>query len=169
VIDFSDQYAFRAAIAGTDAVFSAVGTTRKKTHGDEAAYRKVDFAIPVHAAAYCKETGCPFFLLVSSIGADAGSKNFYLKLKGETENAVIRNGPSTICIFRPSMLLGKRNENRPGESIGKLIMHAFSFMLPRKYRPIHAKQVAAAMIKASKTAIPGVHYYEYSEINNSAV
>jgi uncharacterized protein YbjT (DUF2867 family) len=168
VIDFEDVQAFRSAIAGSDTVFVAVGTTQKKVHGDQAAYRKVDFDIPVNAAKYCRDTGCRQFLLVSSVGADAKAKNFYLKLKGETEEAVIANNLSTICIFRPSMLLGKRNEKRIGESIGKVFMKGISFLLPRKFRPVHAKSVAMAMLKAAKTAQPGVSIFDTSEIKKNS-
>jgi uncharacterized protein YbjT (DUF2867 family) len=163
IIDFESEPAFRSAIEGSNVVFCAIGTTQKKVKGDENAYRKIDFDIPVNAARSCKDTGCNQFFLVSSVGANSKSKNFYLKLKGETENAVIENGPSTIGIFRPSILLGKRNESRPGEAFGKFIMKLFSFVLWgkwKKYKPVEAYVVASSMIVHSKTDLPGVHFYE---------
>jgi uncharacterized protein YbjT (DUF2867 family) len=161
IINFEDSFAFRKAIEGSIAVFSAIGTTQKKVKGDEAAYRKIDFDITVNAARFAKETGCPMFLFVSSVGADANARNFYLKLKGEIEDAVIKTGPPSICIFRPSMLMGDRNESRIGESIGKVLMKTFTFLIPAKYKIIHAENVARAMVKASKTEGAGVHYYDY--------
>ena len=88
LVNFQDYESFKLAIDGSRVVFCAVGTTQQKVKGDEAAYRKVDFDIPVNAARICAETGCEKFLLVSSVGADSQSKNFYLRLKGEVEEAV---------------------------------------------------------------------------------
>jgi len=164
MIDFTDEEAYRKAIAGSDAVFCAVGTTQKKVNGDRSEYRKVDHDIPVSAARFCAETGCPQFLLVSSTGAKAGSSNFYLDLKGEVEDTVAGLGISSVSVFRPSMLLGKRNEFRLGEIIGKAMAVPFSFLMPQKYKPVKARDVAGAMIAASKQGIKGFNIYDYPEI-----
>lgn len=108
VIDFADDAAFKQAVSGSGAVFCAVGTTQQKVKGNKEAYRKVDYDIPVHAARFCAEAGVGQFLLVSSVGADSNSNNFYLKLKGEVEDAVKRMNIPSVSIFRPSVLLGKR-------------------------------------------------------------
>jgi uncharacterized protein YbjT (DUF2867 family) len=164
LIDFEDSHAFHNAIEGSDAVFSAIGTTQKKVKGDEAAYRKIDFDITVNAASFTRETGSQMFLFVSSVGADPNARNFYLKLKGEIEEEVIKKGPPTICIFRPSMLMGDRKEKRMGESVGKVLMQVFSFLIPTRYKIIHAEKVAKAMVKAAKTEGGGVHYYDYRKM-----
>src|SRR5205814_8206033 len=104
--------------------------------GDKTAYRKVDHDIPVNAARFCKMTGCKIFVLVSSVGANSKSKNFYFKLKGEVEDAVKQSGVETIHIMRPSMLLGKHNDFRLGEKIGQPLMKIFSFLIPSTYKPI---------------------------------
>lgn len=80
-IDFTDDASFKAAIAHSHAVFCAVGTTQKKVRGNTQAYRAVDYDIPVRAARFARETACSRFLLVSSVGANKLSKNFYLSLK----------------------------------------------------------------------------------------
>ncbi|HEU4574446.1 MAG TPA: NAD(P)H-binding protein [Chitinophagaceae bacterium] len=164
LVDFSDNDSLLVALDNSDVVFCAVGTTQKKVNGDKAAYRKVDYDIPVHIARFCKMTGCKTFVLVSSIGANSHSGNFYLQLKGETEEAVHDQGPENIHIMRPSMLLGHRKEVRPGEMFGKLVMKPFGFLLPAKYRPVHAGEVAAAMLAAAKQNRPGYNIYEYPEI-----
>lgn len=164
VIDFENMEQFRAAIEGCDVVFCSVGTTQKKVSGDEEAYRKVDFDIPVNAARFCAETGCGQFLLVSSVGADSNSSNFYTRLKGETEEAVKSSGVRSISIFRPSILLGEREESRPSESIGKAIMTTFSFLLPSRVKPVHAADVAAAMLTAAKIGVEGFTVYKYRAI-----
>ena len=164
VIDFSELKQFRSAINGSDAVFCTVGTTQKKVDGDEEAYRKVDYDIPVNAAKLCAETACPRFLLVSSVGADSSSGSFYLKLKGEVEDEVKESGVPSVSIFRPSILLGERNESRPGETIGKVVMKVFSFMLPSRMKPIDADDVAMAMLWAAKQGRDGFQVYQYQEM-----
>ncbi len=164
VIDFADEAAFKAGIAGCDAVFCAVGTTNKKVKGDKAAYRKVDYDIPVNAARFCAETGCPQFLLVSSVGANSKGGNFYIKLKGEVEDKVRSISIPSVSIFRPSMLLGKRPESRPMEAIAQAISKPLSFLFPSQYKPIAAEDVAKAMVAASKQDKPGFQVYHFREM-----
>src|SRR5258705_12589534 len=79
LVDFNDSDSLLVAIDNSDAVFCAVGTTQRKVKGDKEAYRKIDYDIPVHAARFCKMTGSKTFVLVSSVGANSKSNNFYLK------------------------------------------------------------------------------------------
>jgi uncharacterized protein YbjT (DUF2867 family) len=164
VIDFADKAAFREAITGCNAVFCAVGTMQKKVKGDLAAYRKVDYDIPVNAANFCAETGCKHFLLVSSVGANSKGGNFYIKLKGEVEEKVKSIGIPSVSIFRPSMLLGNRPESRPMETIAQAISKPLSLLFPSKYKPIAAEDVAKAMISASKKDKPGFAIYHFNEM-----
>jgi uncharacterized protein YbjT (DUF2867 family) len=166
IIDFADSEAFKSAIAGCDAVFCAVGTTQKKVKGDLVAYRKVDYDIPVDAARFCVETGCPQFLLVSSVGASSAGGNFYIKLKGEVEDKVKSLGLPSVSVFRPSVLLGKRNESRPAEKIAQAFMKSLSFLFPSKYKPIEAHDVAKAMIAAARKNMPGFTIYHFKEMMN---
>jgi uncharacterized protein YbjT (DUF2867 family) len=164
LVNFSDPESYKLAIDGSQTVFCAVGTTQKKVKGDQEAYRKVDYDIPVNAASFCAETGAENFLLVSSVGANSKSKNFYLQLKGEVEEDVQQFPIRSISIFRPSILLGHRQESRPGEKIAQILMQLFSFVFIgsfRKYKPIQAKAVAAAMITTAKRAQPGRFFYEF--------
>ncbi len=164
VIDFEDPAAFGAALKGIDAVFCAVGTTRKKVKGDMDAYRKVDLDIPVNTARHCLENGCRHFSLVSSVGASAKSGNFYLKFKGDAEEAAARMGLSSVAVFRPSMLMGKRREFRLAEEISKIFASPLSFLFPAKYRPIRGLDVAKAMIAAAKREEPGLRVYHFREM-----
>jgi len=166
LIDFTDTESFRLALEGSDVVFSAIGTTQQKVKGDKAAYRKIDFDIPVQAAKFCKMNGCETFVLVSSVGANSKSNNFYLQLKGEVENAIQAIGLSSVHIMRPSMLLGDRKEARLGENIAKVLMKPLSFLFPAKYKPVHANIVAKAMLTCSKTRVPGYFIYDYKEIQH---
>jgi len=164
VIDFADEAAFKAGIAGCDAVFCAIGTTNKKVKGDKAAYRKVDYDITVNAAKFCTETGCRHFLLVSSVGANSKGGNFYIKLKGEVEDQVRSISIPSVSIFRPSMLLGKRQESRPLETIAQVMSKPLSFLFPSQYKPIAAEDVAKAMVAACKQDKPGFHIYHFKEM-----
>ena len=127
----------------------------------------MDFDIPVHAARFSKMVDCNCFVVVSSVGANSKSKNFYLQLKGEMEEAVNATGIDSIHIMRPSMLLGDRKESRPAEAFGKIAMQGLSFFMAgifHKYKPIHAKLVAKAMIAVAKKREEGVFIYEFDQM-----
>jgi uncharacterized protein YbjT (DUF2867 family) len=164
LLDFADEAAYQAAIAGSDVVFCSVGTTLKQVNGDMVAYRKIDYDIPVNAARFCAAMACPKFLLVSSIGANTQSRNFYLKFKGEVEEKVGSLGLPTVSIFRPSMLLGQRAEFRLGERIGQVLMRALGFLIPAQYKAIDVKTVAKAMVTVAKKDTVGVQFYTYAEM-----
>jgi uncharacterized protein YbjT (DUF2867 family) len=166
VIDFEDQDAFRSAVEGSFALFCAVGTTRKKVKGDMAAYRKVDHDIPVNAARHCHETGCGRYLMVSSVGASSKTGNFYLKFKGDAEDAIAATGIPSVSVFRPSMLMGKRNESRPAEAIAQVMMAPLSFLFPAKYKPIKGLDVAKAMVAAAKNDEKGFRVYHHTDMMN---
>ncbi|MDT9166106.1 hypothetical protein RSW31_26845, partial [Escherichia coli] len=72
----------------SDSLFCAIGTTQKKVKGDRQAYLKIDFDIPVKTARLCKELGIDRMAIVSAVGANSRSRNFYLKLKGHVEDAI---------------------------------------------------------------------------------
>lgn len=162
-LDFSDYYALKNAIAGSDSVFCAVGTTRSQTP-DLLQYRKVDVDIPVHTAKACAEAGVRCFQLVSSVGANANSRNFYLQMKGEVEEEVSKLNISSKNVFRPSLLLGERSKPRLAEKIAAALMRPFNFIIPDTQKPIEAANVAKAMIQASKRQAPGMNIYHYREM-----
>lgn len=172
LIDFDDETQFRQAVTAADVLFCCTGTTQKKVKGNQQAYRKIDFDIPVRAAGFCAEQHIEKYILVSSVGANAASKNFYLRLKGETEAAVLQQNIDTVYIMRPSMLLGKRNEFRVLETAGQPLMQLFSYLLVgslSKYKAIQAKDVAAAMLSAAARTDTGefiCHYKEMKALNS---
>jgi uncharacterized protein YbjT (DUF2867 family) len=171
LVDFNDYESLKLAIDGSDILFCAIGTTQKNVKGDKELYRKVDFDIPVKTARICKETGCEKLIIVSAIGANSSSNNFYLKLKGEVEDALSQSGVKSIHILQPSFLLGERKEKRTGERIGQVVFNGVAFLLAgpfKKYKPVHGKDVALAMINASKTDNQGVSKYTYNDIKKMA-
>ena len=146
-VDFDALEAFSDLIRGDD-LYCCLGTTMKKA-GSREAFERVDLQYPLKIAEIASRNQVGCFLLVSSIGADIRSANFYLRTKGKVEDGVKKIMPR-VLIFRPSMLLGKRNEFRFGESLGKALVCALQFLFLgklRKYRGIHAHTVARAMIR----------------------
>jgi uncharacterized protein YbjT (DUF2867 family) len=150
-------------IPGDAHVYSALGSTIKKA-GSEAAFRHVDFDYPRMLAA---AAGRAKFILVSSVGADKASGNFYLRVKGELEEAIAAMPLEAALFFRPSILIGEREEKRRAEAIGVGVARALSFALIgplRKYRAIPAGTVAEGMVSAANGDARGVHVYHYGEI-----
>ena len=162
--------AIEAAVAGlgetVDDAFCALGTTIK-TAGSRAAFRRVDFGYVVAFARAARAAGAQRFMLVSAIGASARSPIFYLRVKGETEEAVAALGYPALHIFRPGLLLGKRAESRPREALGMALMPFLNPLMlgPAKaYRGIPADMVAAAMIIAAGAARTGRQIHTYADM-----
>jgi uncharacterized protein YbjT (DUF2867 family) len=152
--------------AGADDMFCALGTTIRKA-GSQEAFRRVDLDYPLAAARLARQAGARQFLLVSSVGADHLSKNFYLRTKGELEQEIAHLGFDALHIFRPSLLLGKRAEFRLGERLVQAVTPLVNlFMLGRlrRYRAIPAAVVGRAMVKAAEQGEQGTFIHEYDEI-----
>lgn len=164
VIDFEDKTSFKSEIIPGSIIFCAVGTTNAKVKGNKAIYRKVDYDIPINAAQFGIDKGCPRFIIVTSLGADSKSSNFYTKLKGEVEDRLSEMNFSSLHIFRPSLLLGQRKEYRFGETVAKIFMNTFSFLMPAKIKPIQAKVVAKAMLSVSKSQSKDIQIYHNQDI-----
>lgn len=158
IVDYDHLEKHRAAISG-DAVFCCLGTTIKKA-GTKENFRKVDFDYPLELAKITKEKDIPQFNIITAMGADANSSIFYNKVKGEVENAISRLGIKNLNVFRPSLLMGNRKENRTGEKVGIVLAKFVNpFMVGglRKYRGIKAHDVAKAMLSQAKQLRDG-HY-----------
>lgn len=167
VVNFNDEKDIAARIDIGDVIFCCVGTTRKKVKGNKTEYRKVDYDIPIITARLGVQHGFSQFLLVSAIGANPVAANFYLQLKGCIEEDITALPFESIHIFRPSLLLGKREEFRLGERVAQVLIKAASFLLIgawRKYKPIEAADVAKSMVAAANREIAGVYMYEYDEM-----
>jgi uncharacterized protein YbjT (DUF2867 family) len=164
IVDFSKLAEMEPFPAGD--VFCALGTTMAKA-GSQHAFLKVDFEYPNLIAQRSAEAGARKFMLVSSVGADPKSSNFYLRVKAELEKAVSARPFDAVHIFRPGVLMGARKEFRLGETLGVLGSRAGQFAMVgkwRKYRPIAASAVAAAMVNAGHREKLGRHIYHYDEI-----
>ena len=133
-------------------VFITLGTTKKNTP-DQKEYYRIDHDYPVLAAKMAKEKGATAVFLVSAVGPNADSAIFYIKTKGETERDIIALDYAHTHIFRPSMLLGNRKENRPLEKVLIKIWPVINALLIgklKKFRGMEGKNVARAMDNAAK-------------------
>jgi uncharacterized protein YbjT (DUF2867 family) len=137
-----------------DDVFITLGTTIKVA-GSQAAFRQVDFDAVVNTARAAKAAGATRLAVVSALGADANSRVFYNRVKGEMQEVVSRLGYGSVVIVQPSLLLGDRSTLgqpvRPGEVWGGRLLS----WLPRSVRPIADTQVAQAMLRALADPTPG--------------
>jgi nucleoside-diphosphate-sugar epimerase len=164
VIDFSDPVEIESCIKQDSIVFSCVGTTQAQVKGDKKKYREIDFDITLNIANACKKLNAKKFLFISSGGANSSSSNFYLKLKGEIEDAVMKVKNNSLFILKPSLLLGKRNNSRIMENIGQIIMPLFSILLPESIKAIDATTVAKCMLELSKSNMSNLNIIENKEI-----
>lgn len=146
-----------------DDIFCTLGTTIKKA-GSQDAFYKVDYSYPMDLAKRALKSGANRFFLVTALGSNMNSRNFYSRVKGELEDKISFLNYRTIYIFKPSLLRGDRKEIRPGEKFGQLITRIIPFIGPwKKYRPIHVDKVADAIMKVAKQEDKGCYYYQ-SEI-----
>lgn len=157
VIDFDLIYKSTDLVKG-DVLFCCLGTTIK-TAGSKDEFKKVDYSYPLAFAKIAKQNEVKKFLIISSIGANNTSSNFYLKVKGDIEKELEKLKFESLIIARPSMLLGDRKEFRLGESTGKMVMKLISILFIgklKKYKAVEARTVAKAMIELSESDLAGV-------------
>jgi uncharacterized protein YbjT (DUF2867 family) len=161
VVDF-DDLAAHAALFRVDQILCALGTTIRQA-GSQDRFRIIDYQYPLEAARLGLAQGATHYLLVSALGANARSRVFYNRVKGELESALLALPYRSVTIARPSLLLGPRAEFRTGEQIAKRL----AFLVPAKYKPVDAHAVAAALVRAAKADIPGRRIIESKEIRAS--
>jgi len=148
-----------------------LGTTLRAA-GSQQAFRKVDFDYVLSFARAAKEAKAQRFVVVSSVSADAGSKNFYLRVKGEMEAALEALAFPALDILQPGLLLGMRREMRPAELAASLVMPVVNPFLTgarEKYRAISARTVAQAVIGATRLGKRGVYRYTHAGIKQLAL
>ncbi|MEH7238791.1 oxidoreductase [Bacillus sp. JJ1562] len=169
VVDFDglDKYEHYFVV---DDVFVCLGTTIKKAKTQEVMY-KIDVDYPVEIGRIARESGAKHYLVVSSMNADINSKIFYSRMKGELEEKVQKLGFEKLSIFRPSLLLGDRNEFRLGEEMAAILFKVLKYIFVgpfRKYRANEGKIVAKAMYKVAQEKVQGKVVYVSEEIEEIA-
>lgn len=153
-----------------DAMFCCIGTTRARTP-DRDTYYKIDHGYPLALAKIACRNGVAQYHWISSVGAAPTASSFYLRIKGEVEKGLEALPLRSLYIYRPSVLMGKRQGLRWGEAIGAILLGLFRpLMLGRleKYKGIAAKTVARAMCHNARLAQPGTYILEYGAIKAAA-
>jgi uncharacterized protein YbjT (DUF2867 family) len=142
--------------------FCTLGSTIKKA-GSQQAFRLVDEKYVIRFAEEAKKSNARCLVVVSALGADARSKIFYNRVKGQMEAGVRRVGLRSVYVLRPSLLLGERREARSLErfaaTLAPLVSSAMIGPL-KKYRPIQASRVAEIAMQCAAQAQPGFHVIE---------
>lgn len=161
------------AIAATNAsvLVSALGTTWRKSGKDEAAFRSVDQDLVLACARAAKACGMRQMIAVSSAGADAGAKNFYLRVKGEVEQQLGKVGLPRLDVIRPGLLRGPRTELRPAERFGMVLSPLADLLMQgkyRKYRSVKADVVARAIVGLTREKAAGRFVFEHDAILRAA-
>lgn len=151
VVDF----AALPALPRVDEVYLALGTTIKVA-GSQAAFRAVDHDANLAVATAARRAGAARLGLVSAMGADGRSSIFYSRVKGELEDHLAGLGYEGLVIARPSLLVGDRaslgQPIRPGEQWGDTVGRWLRPLIPANYRPILARGVAHALLRAVPSA-----------------
>lgn len=159
------------AAANADAVVCALGTTIRRVGGDQQAFRAVDHDLVLAVARAAKAAGVRQFIVVSSVGASLAAKNFYLRTKGEVEQALAKLGLTRLDIVRPGLLRGQRGERRPAERLAMLAAPLADLVLHggyRKYRSVRDSLVAKSLIGLAKEKPAGRFVHEYDAIERAA-
>jgi len=162
VIDF--DHVTEIELPEVDHVYCALGTTIKQA-GSQEAFRLVDYTYPIEAGRELLDLGATRFALISALGAHPNAKTFYNRVKGDAENGLRVLGYDALLIFRPSLLLGERDEFRFGEQAAARVSTVLRPLLRRSpYAPIEAAKVAQAMIHHTLHEPPGVTIVESKEM-----
>ncbi len=166
--DYNSLTSLKAEI-NADEVFIALGTTRKNSP-KQAVYYQVDHDYPVLAARIAKERGARSVFLVTAVDANPHSRFFYTRTKGETERDIIALGLEHTHIFRPSMILGARRENRAwSETVLIKVWSAINPVLAwmaSQYTGITGEDIAKAMIRSAVNQTEKLRIYHWKEMND---
>jgi uncharacterized protein YbjT (DUF2867 family) len=170
-IDFDDLHLPDETFSDIKDIFICLGTTIKKA-GSKEAFQKVDITYCHEIAKQAQASGVKNISIVTSLGSDSNSTNFYLKSKGMIEDQITKIDFDSISIYRPGLLIGARNEMRLGEFIGQKIFPYFldPFLIRslRKYRSIKGDTLAKAMVNLSGVE-KGVNFYYFDDFNKSTI
>jgi len=146
------------ALPACDDVYVALGTTIKVA-GSQEAFRRVDHDYVVAVARAGRAASAARLAIVSALGADATSRVFYNRVKGEMQAAVTALGYESVIIVQPSLLVGDREAlgqpTRGGEVWARRLLGPVASLIPAGFRPVAAHDVALALVRATLAAAPG--------------
>ena len=150
-------------------LYICLGTTIKKA-GSKEAFQKVDINYCLEVAKEAQKFGVSNVSIITSLGSDEKSSNFYLKSKGIIENYISELDFDSIAIHRPGLLIGARPELRLAELLGQKIypflINPFLMGYLRKYRCVDGDILAKAMINLSGTK-EGTNFYYFDDFQKN--
>lgn len=168
VVDFDQLSTLNPG--AVDDVYCCLGSTIKKA-GSQEKFRQIDYAYPLALAEVGLKNGVQRMMVVSAVGADADSRVFYNRIKGELERDLRNCDFRSLHIFQPSLLLGDRDEFRLGERVGEVVMKLFQPFFRGSYAKYHAIKgatVAEAMLGAARDLRKGAFVHQYTAIQELA-
>jgi uncharacterized protein YbjT (DUF2867 family) len=146
-------------------MYICLGTTIKKA-GSKEAFQKVDIQYCIDVAKEAEKNGVRNLSIITSVGSDPRSSNFYLKTKGLIEEQISDLNFDSISIHRPGLLIGSRKEMRAGESLGQMIypflVNPFLFGHLTKYKSVEAEVLAKALMRLSGFK-QGINFYYFDD------
>ena len=163
VVDF-DRLPERAEWWAVDAVVCTLGTTLRAA-GSREAFVAVDRDLPLRIARLARAAGATRFGLNSSLGADARSGNFYLRTKGEAEEAIRQLGYPGYVILRPSLIDADRAESRPGGRLALTFARSLAPLIPRRWRAVTPDSIARALLDGVLAVSPTLRVVESGELH----
>ncbi len=149
-----------------DDAYCCLGTTLHEA-GSPQAFRAVDYDLVLRFARFAQSAGAKTLVAVSSAGAAPDAQNFYLRVKGETELALVSLRFRALHLMQPSLLVGARRQWRPTEALARALLPVFNPLLLgryRRWRAIPARTVAAAMCAAAALGVPGVYQHSWTAL-----
>lgn len=162
IVDFNNREAWRDKVKG-DVLFSALATTLRQAGSKETQY-EVDYNYQYAIAVTAATNGVKDYVLISAQNANSNSSFFYSRIKGELEDAVTKLPFKDIVIIRPGLLYGPREKYRKRESFAVGLISSFNKLgMAKKWKPIHGKEVAQAMLYAYSIA-RGIESYSGTEL-----
>jgi len=162
-----DRWGDAIAAARADVVVCALGTTFAAAGRDAAAFRAVDHDLVLACARWAVEAGVGRFVFVSSVGADLAARSLYLRTKGEAENALAKLHFARLDLVRPGLLRGRRQELRPIEQVGQVVMPLVDPLLMgglSRFRSIRVETLADAILALAQTKTRGRYVHEHDAL-----
>ena len=166
-VDVLDPASWGGAVDGHDAAICTLGVGEPSKMGREDFVRIDKDAVLAFAEA-CRGAGVRHFQLLGSVGADPGSRSFYLRTKGELERGLIELGFDRLSLFRPSMILTPTNRYGFTQA---LALAAWPLLQPllvggmRKFRGIPVERLGRAIALNLRGQGPKVEVLHWEEID----
>lgn len=153
-VDFANPTEWQDLVKG-DELFSALGTTLKQAGSKEGQY-EVDVSYQLNVAKAARKNNVDKLILISSPNASSTTLNFYLRMKGELDDAVRELGFTHCFLIKPSIIMSERPEGRPGEKMAGTVLNAIWRWTPGlgKFRPISGERLARSIVAIANTDIP---------------